>query len=375
MFYSPSPCTYRDFVLYLNSYVTLPWIGLAYSLNRVSNLLLEYPSGVLADKVGRLKSTMLGSFLLGMGMPVLVIFEVPRGYIVILSAVLGGAGMAFISGSLEAWAVDTFGRANLKKLFSNMGTLKNIGGVVASVLAGISVKYMGLKWPLLLSGALGVLSPAMLFFLKDNRGHHDSRTILLKNLKMLRDIRFSMLVLIILLVSSMLSVFFMIWPITLRDVGIHESLLGFVYFVLMTFMAIGSYLARRASNEIKGVRMFLIGGTVITSTIALPLKSNPTKPTAMLILVLLFVFEILIGSYYVFIARLRNSVIPSEIRASASSMISLVNFGVGMVILPLFLALGDLASKWIVCSLLLVFGMIVFELWKTKYTQQAGSKP
>ena len=330
---------------------------------------------MLADKVERLKSTMLGSFLLGMGMPVLVIFEVPRGYIVILSAVLGGAGMAFISGSLEAWAVDTFGRANLKKLFSNMGTLKNIGGVVASVLAGISVKYMGLKWSLLLSGVLGVLSPAMLFFLKDNRGHHDSRTILLKNLKMLRDIRFSMLVLIILLVSSMLSVFFVIWPITLRDVGIHESLLGFVYFVLMTFMAIGSYLARRASSEIKGVRMFLIGGTAITSTVALPLKSNPTKPTAMLISVLLFVFEILIGSYYVFIARLRNSVIPSEIRASASSMISLVNFGVGMVILPLFLAPGDLASKWIVCSLLLVFGMIVFELWKTKYTQQAGSKP
>lgn len=367
--YLPGPY----FVLYLNAYVALPWIGLAYSLNRVSNLLLEYPSGVLADRVGRLKSTMLGSFLLGMSMLVLVIFEAPKGYIVILSAVLGGAGMAFISGSLEAWAVDTFGRANLKKLFSNMGTLKNIGGVVASVLAGISVKYMGLKWPLLLSGALGVLSPAMLFFLKDNRGHHDSRTILLKNLRMFRDIRFSMLVLIILLVSSMLSVFFVIWPITLRDVGIDE--LGFVYFVLMTFMAIGSYLARRTSSEIKGVQMFLIGGTVITSTVALLLKSNPTKPTAMLILVLLFVFEILIGSYYVFIAHLRNSVIPSEIRASAISMISLVNSGVGMVVLPLFLALGNLAFKWIVCSLLLVFGMIVFELWKTKYTQQAGSKP
>ena len=68
---------------------------MAYSLNRVSNLLLEYPSGVLADKVGRLKSTMLGSFLLGMSMLVLVIFEVLSGYIVILSAVLGGAGMAF----------------------------------------------------------------------------------------------------------------------------------------------------------------------------------------------------------------------------------------------------------------------------------------
>ena len=369
--YLPGPY----FTLYLNTYVALPWIGLAYSLNRVSNLLLEYPSGVLADKVGRLKSTMLGSFLLGMSMLVLVIFGTPKVYIVILSALLGGAGMAFISGSLEAWAVDTFGKTNMKKLFSNMGTLKNIGGVIASILAGTSVKYMGLKWPLLLSGVLGVLSPAMLFLLQDNRGHHDSRTILLKNLRMFRDIRFSMLVLIILLVSSMLSVFFVIWPITLRDVGIYESLLGFVYFLLMTFMTIGSYLARKASSEIKGIKMFLIGGTVITSTIALLLKLNPTKPTAMLILVLLFIFEILIGSYYVFIAHMRNSVIPSEIRASAISMISLVNSGVGMVTLPLFLALGDLAFKWIICSILLVLGTIVFELWKTKYTQPAGSKP
>ncbi len=39
--YLPGPY----FILYLNAYVALPWIGLAYSVNRVSNLLLEYPSG------------------------------------------------------------------------------------------------------------------------------------------------------------------------------------------------------------------------------------------------------------------------------------------------------------------------------------------
>ncbi len=192
---------------------------------------------------------------------------------------------------------------------------------------------------------------------------------------MFRDIRFSMLVLIILLVSSMLSVFFVIWPITLRDVGVYESILGFVYFLLMTFMAIGSYLARRTSSEVKGVQIFLIGGAVITLTIALILGSNPAKHVAMLILVLLFALEVLIGSYYVFIAQLRNSVIPSEIRASAISMISLVNSGVGMVVLPLFLSLGGSCPQWIVCSLLLVFGLVVFELWKTKYTEHAGSKP
>jgi len=71
--YLPGPY----FILYLSTYVALPWIGLAYSLNRASNLLLEYPSGVLADKVGRLKSTMLGSLLLGMSMLILLTSSPP----------------------------------------------------------------------------------------------------------------------------------------------------------------------------------------------------------------------------------------------------------------------------------------------------------
>ncbi|WP_054841604.1 MFS transporter [Thermococcus peptonophilus] len=112
--YLPGPY----FILYLSTYVALPWIGLAYSLNRASNLLLEYPSGVLADKVGRLKSAMLGSLLLGMSMLVLVIFGTPRGLPCGgICPTRGVRGMAFISGSLEAWAVDAFDKANLKELF------------------------------------------------------------------------------------------------------------------------------------------------------------------------------------------------------------------------------------------------------------------
>ena len=363
--YLPGPY----FILYLSTYVALPWIGLAYSLNRASNLLLEYPSGVLADKVGRLKSTMLGSLLLGMSMLVLVIFGTPRVHLVVTSALLGGAGMAFISGSLEAWAVDTFGKANLKELFSSMGTLKNVGGVVASILAGALVKYLGLKWPLLVSGILSVLSTVILLSLKNNRGHPEGRTIIRKNLQMFKDARFSTLVLVILLVSSMLSVFFVIWPLTLKDAGLYESLFGIVYFLLMTSMAVGSYLARRVSSEINGMRTSLLGSAAITLTIAFLLKLSHTKLTAVFILGFLVILEILIGAYYVFIAHLRNSVIPSEIRASAISMISLMNSGVGMVILPLFLALGDLSLKWVICSTLLVSGVLVFELWKTMYTQ------
>lgn len=363
--YLPGPY----FILYLSTYVALPWIGLAYSLNRASNLLLEYPSGVLADKVGRLKSAMLGSLLLGMSMLVLVIFGTPRGYLVVASALLGGAGMAFISGSLEAWAVDAFGKTSLKELFSSMGTLKNVGGVIASILAGVLVKYLGLKWPLLASGILGALSPVVLLALKDNRGHSESRIILGKSLQMFKDARFSILVLVILLVSSMLSVFFVIWPLTLRDAGLYESLLGIVYFTLMMAMATGSYLARRVSSEINGIRTFLLSGAAITLTIVLLLRLCHSKLTAVFILGSLLIFEILIGAYYVFIAHIRNSVIPSEIRASAISMISLINSGVGMITLPLFLALGDIALKWAICSILLVIGMVVFEIWKTRYAQ------
>ncbi len=159
-------------------------------------------------------------------------------------------------------------------------------------------------------------------------------------------------------------------PLTLRDAGLYESLLGIVYFTLMMAMATGSYLARRVSSEINGIRTFLLSGAAITLTIALLLRLCHSKLTAVFILGSLLIFEILIGAYYVFIAHIRNSVIPpSEIRASAISMISLINSGVGMITLPLFLALGDIALKWAICSILLVIGMVVFEIWKTRYAQ------
>lgn len=360
--YLPGPY----FVLYLNAHIALSWIGLSYSLNRLSNLLFEYPSGIFADKVGRLKSTMLGTFLVGMSMILLTIFERLPIYIVLLSAFLGGgAGMAFISGSLEAWAVDEFGKKDVKRLFSDMGTLKNIAGVIASILSGILVKYAGLKYPLFISGLLGVFSPpAVLFSLPDNRGYSEGRTLLRKNLKLFQNPPdFSMLVFLSLLVSSMLSVFFVVWPVTLKNLGAPKSILGPVYFSLMLSMSLGSYIARKVSMPLRGVSFFLIFGTAITIAIALVLKWN--IDSYIIVLALLYVLEVLIGLYYVFMGYIRNSIVPSEIRASAISMISLVNSAVGIVILPLFLSLGELHVKWIICSLLLALGLIPLKAWKT----------
>lgn len=355
--YFPGPY----FVLYLNTYITLSWIGISYSLNRLSNLLFEYPSGILADRVGRLKSTMLGTFLVGMSMILLTIPERLMIHIVLISALLGGTGMAFISGSLEAWAVDTFGRKDAKHLFSDMGTLKNIAGVMASILAGILVKYMGLKWPLFISGILGIISPVILLFLPDNRGHSDSGTILTKNFELLKNRNFSMLVLLSLLVSLMLSIFFVIWPVTLKSLGMHESILGPVYFSLMLFMSIGSYIARRFSNPIWGIELFLIFGATIAAAILLVLKLNMGGYVT--VLALLYILEALIGIYYVFMGYIRNSTIPSEIRASAISMISLINSGIGVIALPIFLSLGELYVKWLMCSVLLALGLVLLKIW------------
>ncbi|WP_088883038.1 MFS transporter [Thermococcus sp. P6] len=356
--YLPGPY----FVLYLNTHIALSWIGLSYSLNRLSNLLFEYPSGIFADEFGRLKSTMVGTFLFGMSMILLTAFRRLQIHIVLLSAFLGGAGMAFISGSLEAWAVDEFGKNYVKRLFSDMGTLKNISGVVASILSGILVKYWGLEWPLFLSGLVGVFSPVVLLFLPDNRGYSGDETLLRKNLRLFRNIDFSMLVFLSLIVSSMLSVFFVVWPVTLKTLGAPESILGPVYFSLMLSMSLGSYIARRVSKPLQGVSFFLISGAIITAAIGLMVKWNTGY---IMVLGLLYVLEVLIGLYYVFMGYIRNSIIPSEIRASAISLISLMNSAVGVVLLPLFLSLGKLHVKWIICSLLLTLGLISLKVWKT----------
>ena len=85
--------------------LSLSEIGAVFAVHSAVAILLEVPSGALADSIGRRRVLLAGAFLTAVS---LVAFAVAQGIAVFMvSVALLAAGRAFVSGSLEAWYVDS----------------------------------------------------------------------------------------------------------------------------------------------------------------------------------------------------------------------------------------------------------------------------
>ena len=127
-------------------------VGLAFAVRSVVVVILEVPTGGLADAVGRKPVALLSQgFTLASMVAVLLVTNV---FVAMVYAVLQGIGAALNSGSLEAWYVDALKRvapeADLQK---NLARVEVVGAValLGSGLGGILptwVSSWNLPWPL-----------------------------------------------------------------------------------------------------------------------------------------------------------------------------------------------------------------------------------
>ncbi|MFP4484324.1 MAG: MFS transporter [Spirochaetaceae bacterium] len=118
--------------------LTLFEVGLATAAYSLTTVILEVPSGALADLWGRKKTYLLGTFSDIAAVVLLLSF---RGLgMVVVAAALRGAGRAFSSGSLEALAVETIRRGqpdfDLNRFFSRVGMTIPAGLAATSLLGG-----------------------------------------------------------------------------------------------------------------------------------------------------------------------------------------------------------------------------------------------
>ncbi len=85
--------------------LSLGAVGVVFALHSAVTILLEVPSGALADSVGRRRVLLAGAFLTALS---LVVFALAQGIAAFAaSVVLLATGRALVSGSLEAWYVDS----------------------------------------------------------------------------------------------------------------------------------------------------------------------------------------------------------------------------------------------------------------------------
>jgi DHA3 family tetracycline resistance protein-like MFS transporter len=116
-------------------------------------LLLEVPTGVVADAVSRRLSVLIGFFMMGGGF---LLYAVPSFPVVLAGQVVWGAGSTFISGANIAWVVDEIGEEDARPLFlraSQVAQAWSFAGIVAAV--GLGSIALGL--PVAIGGVAFVL--------------------------------------------------------------------------------------------------------------------------------------------------------------------------------------------------------------------------
>ena len=139
----------QRFHLYIHAYallllgrgLTLIQISLIESLVIGTIFLMEVPTGILADRVGRKWSIFFSTLLLMSAEFIFIFARSFEWYLVI--AVLAGSGFAFASGAVEALVYDSLpsdGREDaMKRAMGRVGSVGQIAFVIAPVVGGFII--------------------------------------------------------------------------------------------------------------------------------------------------------------------------------------------------------------------------------------------
>jgi len=113
--------------------------SLLFGINAITVVLLEVPTGSLADIVGRKRVTIWAALLMIVGFSLfLTAFSFP---LLLLGGVTYGASRALASGALDAWFVDTVQgfepEVDLQPLFAKLGVMTLLGLALGTLMGGV----------------------------------------------------------------------------------------------------------------------------------------------------------------------------------------------------------------------------------------------
>jgi predicted MFS family arabinose efflux permease len=121
-------------------------IGVALAINGLSMVICEVPTGALADAVSRKFSVIVG--LIGFALALLAIPSITNPLALIVVFGVWGLPITLVSGAAEAWVVDNLRAENredlIKEYYVKNTSLHNLGSIVAALLSGLIVSFLGM---------------------------------------------------------------------------------------------------------------------------------------------------------------------------------------------------------------------------------------
>ncbi len=129
--------------------------------------LFEIPTGIVADLYSRRLSVLIGYFLIGCGF--MIEGSLPFFWAVLLSQVIWGIGITFISGALEAWIVDEVGEARMGHVLMRGSQAGQIGGIVG-IAVSVALGSIALALPVVAGGVTFVALTVLLIVVMPETG-------------------------------------------------------------------------------------------------------------------------------------------------------------------------------------------------------------
>ncbi len=348
-------------------YISLTQVAIIDMIILASALVLELPTGALADLIGRKKSISISFLVSAMAY---FLFAYANSFYLFLIAGLGfGLGDALLSGALEALVFDTLKQNGKEHTFSEVNNknslIFNYSIFCAILLGGVMFeKYYHL--PSILTGIsfliAGFISSKFIepdidsekftlrnYLLQTKMGFKE----LFKN-KQARDIS-----LFYILVGTFT------WPIVLSfknfalvDLGVSEKNMGFILaFVSLLAVQILHVLIRKKVFERMRV-VFLLPAILLS--IFLPLSYFYQIPN---VIVMIFFVMLMSSMRWNVLGRLSNQCYSSKNRATAISSLSMMISLTYIMVLALFSLLNEYTEHSIKITFLIMgFGSIFFLL-------------
>jgi len=139
---------------------SLAQIGFIIGAVSLFGILMEVPTGVVADKYGRKNSTIIGYLLTGVAL--FGIFFTQNFYLILLLHGVLGTAQAFISGAFEAWISDSF--KDKDKVFAKEDMYGNVGSLLSGFVGVYLVTKFGMGSIWWAAGIGMILAGIILFF-------------------------------------------------------------------------------------------------------------------------------------------------------------------------------------------------------------------
>ncbi|WP_457751646.1 MFS transporter [Thermococcus sp.] len=139
-------------IYYLSKGITYGQIGLVSAISALGFFLFEVPTGVVADKVSRKTSVLIGMVLFSFGTVILILL---RNFPMLVAyAVVSSLGATFVSGSLQAWLFDNLRHIGMEKRYrevmKDVKTLTLIFSAFSISIGAFLAQFYGFTLPLVM---------------------------------------------------------------------------------------------------------------------------------------------------------------------------------------------------------------------------------